>query len=56
MLLEVIFFQPDGSLNDEKTESVLRERLSTLEHAVVPGFYGCGANGYVKTFSAAAAT
>ena len=48
---EVIFFQPDGSLNDEKTESVLRERLSTLEHAVVPGFYGCGADGYVKTFS-----
>ena len=33
---EVIFFRPDGSLNDEKTESVLRERLSTLEHAVVP--------------------
>ena len=48
---EVIFFRPDGSLNDEKTESVLRERLSTLEHAVVPGFYGCGADGYVKTFS-----
>lgn len=35
----------------KKTESVLRERLSTLEHAVVPGFYGCGADGYVKTFS-----
>ena len=48
---EVIFFQPDGSLNDEKTEKVLRERLSGLENAVIPGFYGCGADGYVKTFS-----
>ena len=48
---EVIFFQPDGSLNDEKTEKVLRERLSGLENAVIPGFYGCGADGCVKAFS-----
>ena len=29
----------------------MRERLTGLDYAVVPGFYGCGADGYVKTFS-----
>ncbi len=48
---EVIFFQPDGALDDEKTAKALRARLSELEYAVIPGFYGCGADGYVKTFS-----
>lgn len=48
---EVIFFQPDGALNAEKTATALREKLSQLENAVIPGFYGCGADGYVKTFS-----
>lgn len=48
---DVIFFQPDGALDDAKTEATLRKRLQSLEHAVIPGFYGCGADGYVKTFS-----
>lgn len=48
---EVIFFQEDGTLNREKTNQTLRERLSGLEYAVIPGFYGCGADGYVRTFS-----
>ena len=48
---EVIFFGEDGNLDQEKTMTALRVRLETMEHAVVPGFYGCGANGYVKTFS-----
>ncbi len=48
---EVIFFQADGTLDDEKTAEELHNRLSELEYAVVPGFYGCGADGYVKTFS-----
>ncbi|MCB5774914.1 MAG: aspartate kinase [Ruminococcus sp.] len=48
---DVIFFQPNGSLNDQKTEEALRARLTDLENAVIPGFYGCGADGYVKTFS-----
>ncbi len=48
---EVIFFGADGNLDQEKTMTALRVRLETMEHAVVPGFYGCGADGYVKTFS-----
>ena len=48
---EVIFFQEDGTLNREKTAVAMRERLTGLDYAVVPGFYGCGADGYVKTFS-----
>lgn len=48
---EVIFFQEDGTLNREKTNQTMRERLSGLDYAVIPGFYGCGADGYVRTFS-----
>jgi aspartate kinase len=48
---EVIFFCEDGSLNKEKTAEALRNALSDKEYAVIPGFYGCGADGYVKTFS-----
>ncbi len=48
---DVIFFRSDGVLDDMKTEIALRERLKTMENAVIPGFYGCGADGYVKCFS-----
>lgn len=48
---EVIFFRPDGNYDTEKTVAALRDRLSELKYAVIPGFYGSGADGYVKTFS-----
>ena len=48
---EVIFFRPNGALDDEKTAATLRKRLEDMPNAVIPGFYGCGADGYVKTFS-----
>ncbi|MCQ2496941.1 MAG: aspartate kinase [Lachnospiraceae bacterium] len=48
---EVIFFNDEGKLNDYKTEKVLSERLAQCERAVVPGFYGLGKDGKVKTFS-----
>lgn len=48
---EVIFFQENGSLDSEKTADALHERLGSLDRAVIPGFYGLGADGYVKTFS-----
>ncbi len=48
---EVIFFNAEGNLNSYKTEKVLGERLSKAQHAVVPGFYGLGKDGKVKTFS-----
>lgn len=48
---EVIFFNEEGKLNSYKTERVLRARLAENERAVVPGFYGMGKDGKVKTFS-----
>lgn len=48
---EVIFFNEEGNLNDYKTYKTLKDRLSKCEKAVIPGFYGMGKNGKVKTFS-----
>ncbi len=48
---EYIFFTDDGRFDSEKTNSVLRARLTTMENAVVPGFYGSLPNGRIKTFS-----
>lgn len=48
---EVIFFNEEGKLNTYKTEKTLAARLAECKKAVVPGFYGLGKNGKVKTFS-----
>lgn len=48
---ELIRFHMDGSLDAEATFAQVRSRLSGLEHAVIPGFYGCLPNGEIKTFS-----
>ena len=48
---ETIFFNEEGQLNDYKTNKVLKKRLEEVEHAVIPGFYGQGKDGRVKTFS-----
>ena len=48
---EVIFFDEEGLLDMERTTRVLRERLNEAQRAVIPGFFGCGADGRVKTFS-----
>lgn len=48
---EVIFFNDNGAFDDERTNQVLSERLSKLENAVVPGFYGSMPNDTIKTFS-----
>ena len=48
---EVIFFNEEGNLNSYKTEKTLAAKLAENERAVVPGFYGMGKNGKVKTFS-----
>ena len=48
---ETIFFNEEGQLNDYKTNKVLKKRLEEAEHAVIPGFYGQGKDGRVKTFS-----
>ncbi len=48
---QFIFFFEDGTFDAEKTQKALSKKLSTLTHAVVPGFYGSLPNGKVKTFS-----
>ena len=47
----VIFFDENGNFDDYKTDKVMAERLSHVEKAVIPGFYGSDFEGNVKTFS-----
>ena len=47
----VVFFNDDGSFNDELTHQSLRDELSRHERAVIPGFYGSMPNDTIKTFS-----
>lgn len=48
---EVVRFNDDGSFNDEVTNELLSGRLSQIERAVIPGFYGAREDGTVVTFS-----
>ena len=48
---EVIRFKADGEHDAERTNPLMRGRLSTVESAVIPGFYGAYEDGRVKTFS-----
>jgi len=48
---EMIFFDEEGMLEDRRTMRAVEKRLAEVERAVVPGFYGCGHDGRVKTFS-----
>ncbi len=47
----VVLFDDNGEFESEKTNKVLAERLSHVERAVIPGFYGAYGDGRVKTFS-----
>ncbi len=48
---EVVFFRENGEFDDQKTNEVMGDRLKNMPNAVIPGFYGIGADGRVKTFS-----
>lgn len=48
---DVIFFDEEGKYDAKKTLPVLRERLQSAEHAVIPGFYGSMPNDTIRTFS-----
>jgi aspartate kinase len=48
---EVIVFDEEGNFDAEKTQKILSKRLSTVERAVIPGFYGAQEDGTIKTFS-----
>jgi aspartate kinase len=46
-----IFIESDGQLNEDKTYTSLKKQLEGPGLFLVPGFYGQGENGRVKTFS-----
>ncbi|MEG0125917.1 MAG: ACT domain-containing protein, partial [Clostridia bacterium] len=48
---DFIFFAKDGSFDSERTNAELSSLLSQTERAVIPGFYGVGIDGHIRTFS-----
>ena len=48
---DVVFFNEDGTFNNDMTNQALRDRLEGVEKAVIPGFYGSTPNDTIKTFS-----
>lgn len=48
---DIIFFNNDGSVNNEKTREKIAHILLSSKKAVVPGFYGSYPDGSIKTFS-----
>ncbi len=48
---DVIFFDEHGNFDGAKTYPALSERLEHTERAVIPGFYGLGHDGKIRTFS-----
>ena len=49
--MKQVFFNEEGNLNTYKTEKVMSKMLQDFMPAVIPGFYGLGKDGNVKTFS-----
>ena len=47
----LIRFAPDGTFDDDTTNTLASEALKGVERAVIPGFYGATADGVVYTFS-----
>ncbi len=48
---DIIVFNADKKLNEEKTYQLATARLKKSEKAVVPGFYGADESGEIVTFS-----
>jgi aspartate kinase len=48
---DIIRFTPEGTYDPSATSKRIKERLSGLEHAVIPGFYGSQADGTIRTFA-----
>lgn len=48
---EMVRFDSHGKLNDDYTDDKVANRLSSVEYAVIPGFYGKDFQGKIKTFS-----
>ena len=48
---DCIFFRADGTLDETKTRTILSEKLTRAEKAVIPGFYGSMPGGDIRLFS-----
>lgn len=48
---ELIRFDADGVLDAPETDRLIKKRLAAVPNAVIPGFYGCGEQGEILTFS-----
>ena len=47
---EIVFFNPNGTFDSERTNAVMSKKLKEYEKAIIPGFYGSMPNGTIKTF------
>ena len=48
---DVIFFDENGAFEDKKSYAAIAAATEGVKLAVIPGFYGRGADGKIKTFS-----
>jgi len=48
---DIIVFKKSGRLDEAATYSAVRNKLSKVKKAVIPGFYGASPDGKIKTFS-----
>lgn len=48
---QMVLFRADGSFDPEATNTAIGHALVSVEHAVIPGFYGAMPDGTVHTFS-----
>ena len=48
---EIIIFKKSGRLDEKATYDAVNSRLSKVEKAVIPGFYGASEGGKIRTFS-----
>ncbi|MDE6586645.1 MAG: aspartate kinase [Clostridia bacterium] len=48
---DIVFFDGNGILDEEKSYRAISTALHGVDRAVIPGFYGKGFDGKVKTFS-----
>jgi len=49
--VDLFFFKDNGQLDETRTYAAVESSLKDMPRAVIPGFYGMGADGNVKTFS-----
>ncbi len=48
---DVIRFDEEGAFDPDPTKRLMEEKVSPLQNAVIPGFYGAYGDGRIRTFS-----